>query len=70
MGRMVQQLINTKTMKKVRIFSLLSAKRAEEKINEFIATHPENEIVDIKVAGDGSSSCMTYVLIYQESPNV
>lgn len=54
-------------MLKVRIFQIVSAISAENMINKFIQSKPNIEIVDIKVGGDGLSSCMTYVIMYKEN---
>lgn len=54
-------------MLKVKIFSFGSPRSAEDAINKFINDNPTNEIVDIKVCGDGLSFCITYVIMYKEN---
>lgn len=53
-------------MLKVKIISVYSSRSAEEMINKFIANNPNNEIVDIKIGGDGGSNVMTYLIMYNE----
>lgn len=57
-------------MLKVKIFSFGSPRSAEDAINKFINDNPTNEIVDIKVGGDGHSSCITYVVMYKENKQI
>lgn len=54
-------------MLKVKIFSFESERMAEDAINKFINDNPTNEIVDIKIGGDGDTSFITYVIIYKEN---
>lgn len=57
-------------MLKVKIFSFGSVRSAEDAINKFISKNPTNEIVDIKIGGDGHSSCITYVIMYKENDGI
>ena len=61
---------NNTIMLKVRIFSFGSVRSAEDAINKFIAENPTNEIVDIKIGGDGHSTCITYVIMYKENKSL